>query len=64
MVRSLSSDQLKDIRKRIKYANRKYLFLKWFPNPHNGEGISLSMIEDELKRRKVQKLKLGELAKY
>lgn len=61
-VRSLSNDQLKDLKKQINRASRKFFFFKRVTQ--TADGVSVDCINTELKRRKIQKLKLGEQKKY
>lgn len=51
-TRSLSHNQLKDILRK----HRRFLFWNFEPNP---TAMMLDNIKQEIKRRKVQKLKLG-----
>lgn len=55
--RSLSKDQLKEIKKQLNKRNRKFFFFQHVENPHNAEGVSVAHIDDELARRKIAKLK-------
>lgn len=56
-VRSLSCKQLKDLRKSLRRSNRQFFF---FQRPFNPcQGVPLSDVNDEITRRKAQKLKLG-----
>lgn len=61
-VRSLSVDQLKGLRKQLLRSSRRFFFFTRMTATI--EDVSLDCIKSELKRRKVQNLKLGERATY
>lgn len=56
-TRSLSCKQLKELRKSLRRSNRRFFFFQRALNP--AQGVPLSDVNDEIDRRKGQKLKLG-----
>lgn len=57
-VKTLSANQLKDLRKSLLKQSRHFLFFTKMTATF--DGVSLDCIKTEFKRRKLQKLKLGE----
>lgn len=58
-VRTLSVTQLKDMKNQINRSTRRWLWRQQFTQTI--DGVSVDDIKSELKRRKIQKLKLGRL---
>ncbi len=55
-VRSLSVDQLKDLKKQLNKAGRKWFFFREYTTTEGG--VSIDAVKLELKRRKAECLKI------